>query len=57
MPLENFLGALRFNNFGSSVSVMPNMSGGSNQKLLLYWRDYKTVRLQGIYYGAFFDDN
>jgi hypothetical protein len=21
------------------------------------WRDYKTVRLQGIYYGAFFDDN
>ena len=22
-----------------------------------YWRDYKTVRLQGIYYGAFFDDN
>jgi hypothetical protein len=22
-----------------------------------YWRDYKSVRLQGIYYGAFFDDN
>jgi hypothetical protein len=22
-----------------------------------YWRDYKTVRLQGIYSGAFFDDN
>ena len=22
-----------------------------------YWRDYKTVRLQGIYYGAFFQDN
>lgn len=22
-----------------------------------YWRDYKTVRLQGIYYGAFFDSN
>lgn len=22
-----------------------------------YWRDYKTVRLQGIYYGAFFNDN
>lgn len=22
-----------------------------------HWRDYKTVRLQGIYYGAFFDDN
>jgi len=22
-----------------------------------YWRDYKAVRLQGIYYGAFFDDN
>lgn len=21
------------------------------------WREYKTVRLQGIYYGAFFDDN
>jgi hypothetical protein len=21
------------------------------------WRDYKAVRLQGIYYGAFFDDN
>lgn len=31
MPLENFLGALRFNNFGSSVSVMPN-----------YWLDIKT---------------
>ena len=22
-----------------------------------YWRDYKAVRLQGIYYGAFFDEN
>jgi hypothetical protein len=22
-----------------------------------YWRDYKAVRLQGIYYGAFFADN
>jgi hypothetical protein len=22
-----------------------------------YWRDYKVVRLQGIYYGAFFQDN
>ena len=22
-----------------------------------YWRDYKAVRLQGIYYGAFFEDN
>ncbi len=22
-----------------------------------YWRDYKAIRLQGIYYGAFFDDN
>lgn len=22
-----------------------------------HWRDYKTVRLQGIYYGAFFDSN
>jgi len=22
-----------------------------------YWRDYKAVRLDGIYYGAFFDDN
>ena len=22
-----------------------------------HWRDYKAVRLQGIYYGAFFDDN
>lgn len=22
-----------------------------------YWRDYKAVRLQGIYYGAFFQDN
>ncbi len=22
-----------------------------------YWRDYKSVRLQGIYYGAFFDSN
>jgi hypothetical protein len=22
-----------------------------------FWRDYKTVRIQGIYYGAFFDDN
>lgn len=22
-----------------------------------YWRDYKAVRLQGIYYGAFFDSN
>lgn len=22
-----------------------------------YWRDYKAVRIQGIYYGAFFNDN
>lgn len=22
-----------------------------------YWRDYKAVRLQGIYYGTFFQDN
>ncbi len=22
-----------------------------------YWKDYKTTRLQGIYYGAFFQDN
>jgi hypothetical protein len=22
-----------------------------------YWKDYKTARLQGIYYGAFFQDN
>ncbi len=22
-----------------------------------YWRDYKAVRLQGMYYGAFFGDN
>jgi len=22
-----------------------------------HWRDYKAVRLQGIYYGLFFDDN
>lgn len=22
-----------------------------------HWRDYKAIRLQGIYYGAFFDDN
>ena len=22
-----------------------------------YWRDYKAVRLQGIYYGVFFQDN
>jgi hypothetical protein len=22
-----------------------------------YWRDYKTLRLQGIYDGAFFDNN
>ncbi|EAM52155.1 hypothetical protein CwatDRAFT_5309 [Crocosphaera watsonii WH 8501] len=22
-----------------------------------YWKEYKTARLQGIYYGAFFEDN
>ena len=22
-----------------------------------YWQDYKAVRLQGIYYGTFFQDN
>ncbi len=22
-----------------------------------YWRDYKAARLQGIYYGAYFQDN
>jgi hypothetical protein len=26
-------------------------------KALSYWRDYKAVRLGGVYYGAFFDDN
>lgn len=29
--------------------------GGVGEKS--YWRDYKAVRLQGIYYGAFFQDN
>ena len=24
---------------------------------LAYWKEYKTGRLQGIYYGAFFQDN
>lgn len=31
------------------------LRGESGQKS--YWRDYKGVRLQGIYYGAFFQDN
>lgn len=26
-------------------------------KQACHWRDYKAVRLQGIYYGAFFDSN
>ena len=26
-------------------------------KLGCHWRDYQAVRLQGIYYGAFFDSN
>jgi hypothetical protein len=29
----------------------------SKSKSSSYWRDYKAVRLQGIYYGAFFDSN
>lgn len=29
----------------------------SKSKSSCYWRDYKAVRLQGIYYGAFFDSN
>lgn len=29
----------------------------SEPKQGCHWRDYKAVRLQGIYYGAFFDDN
>jgi hypothetical protein len=29
----------------------------SKSQVGCHWRDYKTVRLQGIYYGAFFDDN
>jgi len=28
-----------------------------NKGVESYWRDYKAVRLQGIYYGAFFQDN
>jgi hypothetical protein len=27
------------------------------EKVGCHWRDYKAVRLQGIYYGAFFDEN
>ena len=30
---------------------------GENQGVKSYWKEYKTARLQGIYYGAFFQDN
>ena len=30
---------------------------GETKGVESYWRDYKAVRLQGIYYGAFFQDN
>ena len=30
---------------------------GENPSEKSYWKEYKTARLQGIYYGAFFQDN
>jgi len=36
---------------GGKVRLRGNLKQGC------HWRDYKAVRLQGIYYGAFFDDN
>ena len=30
---------------------------GENKGQASYWKEYKTARLQGIYYGAFFQDN
>jgi len=37
---------------GGKVRLRSQEVGGES-----YWRDYKVVRLQGIYYGAFFQDN
>lgn len=36
---------------GAKVRLRGEPKAGS------YWRDYKAVRLNGIYYAAFFDDN
>ena len=37
---------------GGKVRLRSQLPGAES-----YWRDYKAVRLQGIYYGAFFQDN
>lgn len=37
---------------GGKVRVTAQIKGVES-----YWRDYKAVRLQGIYYGTFFQDN
>ena len=37
---------------GGKVRIRSQVQGRES-----YWRDYKAVRLQGIYYGAFFQDN
>lgn len=37
---------------GGKVRLRSQIKGGES-----CWRDYKAVRLQGIYYGAFFQDN
>jgi hypothetical protein len=37
---------------GGKVRIRSQVQGVES-----YWRDYKAVRLQGIYYGAFFQDN
>ena len=36
---------------GGKVRLRGSLGSGS------HWRDYKAVRLQGLYYGAFFQDN
>lgn len=38
-----------------SIDERRLLQSGKGEKS--YWRDYKGVRLQGIYYGTFFQDN
>lgn len=52
LPLPSALqGSSEISVDGGKVRLRGEPKAGS------YWRDYKAVRLDGIYYAAFFDDN
>lgn len=42
---------------GGKVRLRPQAVAGQKARGSCYWRDYKAMRVQGVYYGARFDDS